>query len=68
MSKFEGTTCDSCGASVKDTQVKGWAEVTFWGFGEKKVLDLCPQCADCVSKFIDNGCGREYTRGERRAE
>lgn len=65
MSKFEGTTCDSCGDFVKDTRVTGWAEVTFWGLVDNKVFDLCPQCAIRVSEFIENGCGREYTREEK---
>lgn len=74
MSRFEGTTCDSCGYSVKDTRVTGWAEVTgwsevtFWGLVDNKVFDICPQCASRVNEFIENGFGREYTRGEKGAE
>ena len=68
MSKFEGTTCDSCGVSIHETQKTGWAEVTFWGLGEQERFDLCPQCAERVRGFIEKGCGRYYKRDERMAE
>lgn len=68
MSRFDGTTCDSCGASVTETQKTGWAEVTFWGLGEQERLDLCPQCAACVRGFIEKGCGSEYERDSRSLE
>lgn len=29
MSRFEGTTCDSCGVSANETQVTGWAEQVY---------------------------------------
>ena len=68
MSRFKGTTCDSCGVSANDTQVIGWAKVTFFCSGETERLDLCPQCAAYVSGFIVNGCKRDYKRDERMAE
>ena len=67
MSRFEGTTCDSCGASINETQVTGWAEVTFWGLGEQRRYDLCPQCAECVRGFIEKGCGRYYQKDQKRS-
>lgn len=68
MSVFEGTTCDSCGVSVNETQVTGWAKVVFCGSKEPKRLDLCPQCAAYVAGFIEEGCERDYKRGERVVE
>lgn len=68
MSKFEGTTCDSYGASIHETQKTGWAEATFWGLGEQERLDLCPQCAERVRGFIEKGRGRYHKRDERMAE
>lgn len=68
MSRFKGTTCDSCGVSANDTQVIGWAEVTFFCSGETERLDLCPQCAAYVSGFIVDGCEHDYKRDERMAE
>lgn len=68
MSRFKGTTCDSCGVSTNDTQVIGWAELTFFCSGETERLDLCPQCAAYVSGFIVDGCERDYKRDERMAE
>lgn len=68
MSRFKGTTCDSCGVSANDTQVIGWAEVTFFCSGETERLDLCPQCAAYVSGFIVDECERDYKRDERMAE
>ena len=62
MSRYEGTTCDSCGVSIKETQKTGWAEVVFWGLGEQERLDLCPQCAERVRGFVENGCGRYYQK------
>lgn len=68
MSRYEGTTCDSCGVSIRETQKTGWAEVTFWGLGEQERLDLCPQCAAYVAGFIEEGCERDYKRGGRVIE
>lgn len=68
MSRFEGTTCDSCSVSVNGTRVKGWAKVTFWCSGESERLDLCPQCVAYVSGFIVNGCKRDYKRDEKGEE
>ena len=62
MSRYEGTTCDSCSGSIHETQKTGWAEVTFWGLQEQERFDLCPQCAERVRGFIENGCGRYYKR------
>lgn len=68
MSMFEGTTCDSCGVSVNKMQADGWAKVVFFGLKEPKRLDLCPQCAAYVAWFIEDGCKRDYKRGERVVE
>lgn len=40
VSVFEGTTFDSCGVSVNETQVTGWVKVVFCGIKELKRLDL----------------------------
>ena len=29
--RLDGATCDSCGVSASENQMKGWAEVVFWG-------------------------------------
>lgn len=68
MSRFEGTTCDSCGVSIHETQKTGWAEVTFWGLGEQERLDLCPQCAERVRGFVEKGCGRYYQKDQNRCK
>lgn len=68
MSRFKGTTCDSCGVSVNETHVTGWAKVTFFCSGETERLDLCPQCAAYVSGFIVDGCERDYKRDGKRVE
>lgn len=64
MSRFEGTTCDSCGLSIRETQKTGWAEVVFWGLGEQRRFDLCPQCAARVSMLI--GDGRAHEKDQKR--
>lgn len=63
MSRFEGTVCDSCGSSVNDTEATGWAVLIVWWAGDRHTLDLCPQCADKVRGFIDDGCERIYRGG-----
>lgn len=68
MSRFEGTTCDSCGVSIHETQKTGWAEVTLWGLGEQERLDLCPECAERVRGFVENGCGRYYQKDQNRCK
>ena len=67
MSRFEGTTCDSCGLSIKETQKTGWAEVVFWDLGEQRRFDLCSQCAARVSMLIGDGIAHEKDQkmGER---
>lgn len=59
MSRFEVTTCDSCGDS---------ARVVFWGLNDPRRLDLCPQCAAYVAGFIEEGCERDYKRDVKRVE
>lgn len=66
MSRFDGTTCDSCGVSVNDTEVTGWAELIVWWAGDRHTLDLCPQCAGKVREFVDDGCERIYKGDEKR--
>lgn len=66
MSRFEGTTCDSCGISIHETQKTGWAEVTLWGLGEQEKLDLCPQCAKRVNMLIGDRCAHE--KDQKRVE
>lgn len=66
MSRFEGTTCDSCGVSISETQKTGWAEVVFWGLGKADRFDLCPECAARVSRFIVDGCERTYEKDQNR--
>ena len=68
MSRFKGTTCDSCGVSVNGIQMKGWAKITFFCQGETERLDLCPQCAAYVSGFIVDGCERSHMRDGKRVE
>ena len=68
MSRFEGTTCDSCGVSVNDTQATGWANVVFLGLGKADRFDLCPECAARVSRFIEEGCERDYKIDGKRVE
>ena len=66
MSRYEGTTCDSCGLSIRETQKTGWAEVVFWSLGEKKRYDLCPQCAGRVRLLIGDECAhKKDQKGER---
>lgn len=68
MSRFEVTTCDSCGVSVNETQVTGWAVLVFWGLGKADRFDLCPECAARVSRFIVDGCERTYEKDQKRGE
>ena len=68
MSRFEGTTCDSCGVSANETQVTGWAELVFWGLGKADRFDLCPECAERVRGFVEKGCGRYYQKDENRCK
>lgn len=68
MIRFDGATCDSCGVSASENQMKGWAEVVFWGLKDLKRLDLCPQCAAYVAGFIEEGCERDYKRDGKRVK
>ena len=66
MIRFDGATCDSCGVSASENQMKGWAEVVFWGLKDLRRLDLCPECAARVSRFIVDGCERTYEKDQNR--
>jgi hypothetical protein len=66
VSRFEVTTCDSCGVSDDETQLTEWAEVVFWGLKEPRRLYLCPQCAAYVAGFIEEGCERDYKHDKKR--
>ena len=66
VEKLEGTTCDSCGESVRGTKVPGWGELVVWRDGAQLRLDLCPKCAAKVIEFIDDKCERIYTGNEKR--
>lgn len=68
MSRFEGATCDSCGFSIKEAQKIGCAKVVFWGLGKADRFDLCPECAARVSRFIEEGCERDYKIDGKRVE
>lgn len=68
MSMFYGATCDSCGASIKEAQKIGCAKVVFWGLGKADRFDLCPECAARVSRFIEEGCERDYKIDGKRVE
>lgn len=68
MSMFDGATCDSCGASIKEAQKIGCAKVVFWGLGKADRFDLCPECAARVSRFIVDGCERTYEKDQKRGE
>lgn len=63
---FEGTTCDSCGVKVNDTEVVGWGELVVWRGGGERRLDLCPLCATYVMMFIDEECERDYKHDKKR--
>lgn len=51
---------------LRQQDAGGWmGQGRFFGLKEPKRLDLCPQCAAYVAWFIEDGCKRDYKRGER---